>query len=589
MYVPGFTPQLQGGPARATLGMEDASVGARGTNAAQIRAREQAMLQAPQAPRDPATGFIIGDGGLIGLPFYSNRGNLATNGGAGGFVPFDQNAQYVFVNRRDGSVMSSGTGADGLRGALTQSQLLGRGDKNKADWEVVMVGPDGQQRSVAADGPSSSIIGTIADFGLPVLGGLLAPVTGGLSGALAAGLGAAGGSAVSSVLQGRSVSDTLKRAGISGLTAGALSGAGSALGGALGGGGGGAAGGSLAGGVAGAGTMGAVGAQLAGLGGNILVQGAAGSLGAALGGGLGATAGSALSGALSGRGNEIVVETARPDNSIPGLPLAAAPIAAAPVVGALGGSAPTPPANEIVVEGNRPTSFDNTPAPPLTTTVPVTPVQQPPVTSGGEAPAGEKDTLDDIIKYLRAGSLGIGLVGSLFGGQGGRQNGVIPGGLGGGLSPVFSGGLPAATLPGASDNFAQRPADLDWKRYGYGPGQSFFNYVPQGQPNTSQAYTGYAQGGEVMGGGMPMSAESFAVQGAGTGRSDEIPALLSDGEYVFDAETVALLGDGSTKAGADRLDQFRVNIRKHKGQQLAKGGFSPDAKSPEHYLLGGRA
>jgi hypothetical protein len=74
------------------------------------------------------------------------------------------------------------------------------------------------------------------------------------------------------------------------------------------------------------------------------------------------------------------------------------------------------------------------------------------------------------------------------------------------------------------------------------------------------------------------------VGGPGTGRSDSIDAKLSDGEYVIDAETVALLGDGSSKAGAKRLDQFRANIRKQKGRELAKGKFSPDAKRPEQYL-----
>ena len=38
--------------------------------------------------------------------------------------------------------------------------------------------------------------------------------------------------------------------------------------------------------------------------------------------------------------------------------------------------------------------------------------------------------------------------------------------------------------------------------------------------------------------------------------------LLSDGEYVIDAPTVAALGDGSTKAGARRLDDMRKQIRK---------------------------
>jgi hypothetical protein len=84
-----------------------------------------------------------------------------------------------------------------------------------------------------------------------------------------------------------------------------------------------------------------------------------------------------------------------------------------------------------------------------------------------------------------------------------------------------------------------------------------------------------------------LSQMSYAVQGPGTGRSDSIEARLSDGEYVIDAETVALLGNGSTKAGAAMLDQMRQGIRQQKGRALAKGKFSPDAKSPLAYMKGG--
>ena len=88
--------------------------------------------------------------------------------------------------------------------------------------------------------------------------------------------------------------------------------------------------------------------------------------------------------------------------------------------------------------------------------------------------------------------------------------------------------------------------------------------------------------------GGPSRRTEFAVNGAGTGRSDDIPAVLSDGEYVIDAETVALLGDGSNKAGAKKLDELRIKVRKHKGRKLAKGRFSANAKRPEAYLSGGR-
>ena len=70
----------------------------------------------------------------------------------------------------------------------------------------------------------------------------------------------------------------------------------------------------------------------------------------------------------------------------------------------------------------------------------------------------------------------------------------------------------------------------------------------------------------------------------GSGRSDDIPAWLSEGEYVIDAESVALLGDGSGDAGARRLDEMRHNLRKHKGKNLNKGQFSQKAKSPDQYM-----
>lgn len=201
-----------------------------------------------------------------------------------------------------------------------------------------------------------------------------------------------------------------------------------------------------------------------------------------------------------------------------------------------------------------------------------------PANAGDVQPVDKKSDLDKIIDYLRLAGLGISTIGSLFG-KGGDGGTPISVGRGS-LNPVFSAQLPSANLPGLTGGATgPRPASAlpqttqDWYRYGYGPEQSFFNYVPQTAANTSQAYTGYAVGG-------------YAVGGPGDGRDDKIPAMLSDGEYVIDAETVAMLGNGSSKAGAEALDNFRVNVRKHKGRQLAKGQFSVKAKKPEQYLKG---
>lgn len=53
------------------------------------------------------------------------------------------------------------------------------------------------------------------------------------------------------------------------------------------------------------------------------------------------------------------------------------------------------------------------------------------------------------------------------------------------------------------------------------------------------------------------------AQGSGTGQSDNIRAVLKDGDYVMDADIVASLGDGSNKAGAEALHHF-MNQFPHK-------------------------
>lgn len=75
------------------------------------------------------------------------------------------------------------------------------------------------------------------------------------------------------------------------------------------------------------------------------------------------------------------------------------------------------------------------------------------------------------------------------------------------------------------------------------------------------------------------------VDGPGDGQSDDIPAMLADGEYVFDADTVAALGNGSSKAGSAALDKMREDIRAHK-RSAPINKIPPPAKSPLAYLKG---
>jgi hypothetical protein len=52
----------------------------------------------------------------------------------------------------------------------------------------------------------------------------------------------------------------------------------------------------------------------------------------------------------------------------------------------------------------------------------------------------------------------------------------------------------------------------------------------------------------------------YYAQGGGTGQSDDIPAMLHEGDYVIDADAVAAFGDGSSKAGAEVLSKFQSQI-----------------------------
>jgi len=72
----------------------------------------------------------------------------------------------------------------------------------------------------------------------------------------------------------------------------------------------------------------------------------------------------------------------------------------------------------------------------------------------------------------------------------------------------------------------------------------------------------YRKGGGHMGPGR--------VSGIGSGQEDKIPAWLSDGEYVWSAQDVADLGDGSTDEGVRRLDRMRQMVRKGAGRKDVK-------------------
>lgn len=136
-----------------------------------------------------------------------------------------------------------------------------------------------------------------------------------------------------------------------------------------------------------------------------------------------------------------------------------------------------------------------------------------------------------------------------------------------------------------------------------GPAQNkYAARVPFGDPSgnynrpiSSQYFVNRAKGGEIHGLNYGSHKPEFItgatghyVKGKGDGQSDDIPAMLADGEYVFDADTVAALGNGSSDAGAKVLDKMRQEIRKHK-RSAPVHKIPPKAKSPLEYIKKGKA
>ena len=274
------------------------------------------------------------------------------------------------------------------------------------------------------------------------------------------------------------------------------------------------------------------------------------------------------------------------------------------------------PAEEVVVTGNRPPPIDLAMLGlgGLTAAQIAQGFTQPkvdPLTGEPKEPPKTEQELDKIQEALKTGTTipgtetALDKLKKLFEQYGTVENAVkLLGALGSaGASTARptapTGGAGAGGMGGALPKYTltrkQVSPAIDYYTYGTRPEAQFFEQglqlespkqpeLPPARPPGDESVM--AQGG-LMGYAKGGSKKSRYFDGPGSGRDDKIPALLSDGEYVIDAETLALLGDGSTKEGARRMDKFRANIRQHKGRALSRGQISPDAKSPNKYMGGG--
>ena len=135
-----------------------------------------------------------------------------------------------------------------------------------------------------------------------------------------------------------------------------------------------------------------------------------------------------------------------------------------------------------------------------------------------------------------------------------------------------------AVIPGLTATQRQTPYAQQQRAPGYRPGQGGISYFDQTQYTPKMA----------AGGGI-----SGLLHGPGDGVSDSIPAVIDGGmagggqpakvargEYIFDARSVAALGNGSTDAGAERLDKMREDILRDD----RKAGVGKDSKAYRHLL-----
>lgn len=149
--------------------------------------------------------------------------------------------------------------------------------------------------------------------------------------------------------------------------------------------------------------------------------------------------------------------------------------------------------------------------------------------------------------------------------------------------PAVGAGLGIMALAGAGEEEPQTvPEGFEDFARGISPGQRLLETEPQryglnfggvqttATPEAYNPYTFFAPPRRAAQGG-PMDKhfprKNGPINGPGTGTSDSIPAMLSDGEFVFTAKAVRGMGNGSRRAGAKKMYAL---MKKLEGRQNGK-------------------
>jgi hypothetical protein len=118
-----------------------------------------------------------------------------------------------------------------------------------------------------------------------------------------------------------------------------------------------------------------------------------------------------------------------------------------------------------------------------------------------------------------------------------------------GLSGAFSTEQPQ--LPPGYEDFMNAPGQRLLEQYPERYGLSFGGVNTMSQTAPYQMYRPY--GAATGGSTSDFPRKNGHINGPGTGTSDDIPAMLSDGEFVFTAKAVRNLGNGSRRKGAKKM------------------------------------
>ena len=153
----------------------------------------------------------------------------------------------------------------------------------------------------------------------------------------------------------------------------------------------------------------------------------------------------------------------------------------------------------------------------------------------------------------------------------------------GGITNLAAGGMPKYAPAGL-------PAGLP-----EGLPSKIQHLAPKGHPaNTRYSHSiGMAQGGIADLGSYKSGGSPNLLHGPGDGVSDDIPATIANkqparlatGEYVLSSRIVSELGNGSTDAGAKRLDEMVKHIQAGRKKTIGKNKeYAKDTKAYKHLL-----